>query len=108
MTFAAPNTQSFKTAGQYTDYECPLVHDQGEVVSTGLQIAMAREIGGWPLYTIVIALGEVPSPTSFRITLLSGQNSQDNYVPSGVILAASAVWYPMFHLGPSIWALSAY
>jgi len=26
---------------------------------TGLQITMSREIGGWPLYTIVIGLGQV-------------------------------------------------
>ncbi len=26
---------------------------------TGLQIFMSREIKGWPLYTIVIALGQV-------------------------------------------------
>ncbi|KAI0306448.1 modular protein with glycoside hydrolase family 13 and glycosyltransferase family 5 domains [Multifurca ochricompacta] len=107
----SPNTQSFNTAGQYSDYDGPLAHDQGEVViMSGLQIAMAREIGGWPLYTIVIALGQVLSATSFQITLLSGQSSQDNlqlYVLGGVFLAASAVWYPVFRLKPSIWVLSA-
>jgi alpha-1,3-glucan synthase len=111
MTFAAPNTQSFNPARQFADYDGPLAHDQGEVViMTGLQIAMSREIGGWPLYTIVMALGQVLSATSFQITLLSGQSSQDNlqlYVLGGVFLAASAVWYPMFRLKPSFWVLSA-
>ena len=77
---------------------------------SGLQIAMAREIGGWPLYTIVIALGQVLSATSFQITLLSGQGSQNNlqlYVLGSVFLAASAVWYPLFRLKPSYWVLSA-
>jgi len=77
---------------------------------SGLQIAMSREIGGWPLYTIVIALGQVLCATSFQITLLSGQSSQNNlqlYVLGGVFLAASAVWYPMFRLKPSFWVLSA-
>ncbi|KAF8274895.1 modular protein with glycoside hydrolase family 13 and glycosyltransferase family 5 domains [Lactarius quietus] len=107
----SPNTQSFNTAGQYNDYDGPLANDQGEVVvMTGLQIALSREIGGWPLYTIIIALGQVLSATSFQITLLSGQSSQDNlqlYVLGGVFLAASAVWYPMFRLKPSFWVLSA-
>lgn len=98
-----------------------------------LQIAMAREIAGWPLYTIVMAFGQVLSATSFQITLLSGVNSQDNlrlqagqgfslqtkllsggspqdslqlYVLSAVFLAASAMWYPIFRLKPSIWVLS--
>jgi len=77
---------------------------------SGLQIAMSREIAGWPLYTIVIALGQVLSATSFQITLLSGQGSQNNlqlYVLGGVFLAASAVWYPLFRLKPSYWVLSA-
>ena len=35
-------------------------HNQGDVViMSGLQIAMSREVIGWPLYTIVIALGQV-------------------------------------------------
>jgi len=77
---------------------------------TGLQIAMSREIGGWPLYTIVLGLGQVLCATSFQLTLLSGESSQTNlqlYVLSGVFLAASAVWYPMFRLKPSVWVLSA-
>jgi len=88
-----------------------LANDQGEVVVImGLQIAMSREIGGWPLYTIVMALGQVPSATSFQITLLLEESSQNNlqlYILGGVFLAASAVWYPMFHLKPSFWVLSA-
>ncbi|KAN0123743.1 glycosyltransferase [Russula decolorans] len=107
----SPNTQSFNTAGQYNDYEGPLAHNQGEVViMSGLQIAMSREIIGWPLYTVVIALGQVLSATSFQITLLSGQGSQNNlqlYVLGGVFLAASSVWYPLFRLKPSFWVLSA-
>jgi len=71
---------------------------------------MSREFCGWPLYTIVIALGQMLSATSFQITLLSGRNWQDDiqlYVLGGVFLAASAVWYPMFRLKPSVYVLSA-
>lgn len=76
---------------------------------TRLQIAMSREIAGWPLYTIVIALGQMLSATSFQITLLTGRNSQDDlqlYVLGAVFLVASAIWYPMFRLKPSIYVLS--
>ena len=47
--------------------------------------------------------------TSFQITLLSGQSSQDNlqlYVLGGVFLVASAVWYTLFRLKPSIYVLA--
>ncbi|KAJ7111552.1 modular protein with glycoside hydrolase family 13 and glycosyltransferase family 5 domains [Mycena crocata] len=104
----SPNTQGFNMA----DYEGPLTNDAGlpEVVPmTRLQIALAREIAGWPLYTIIIGLGQMISATSFQITLLTGRNWEDNvqlYVLGGVFLAASFVWYPLFRLKPSVYILS--
>ncbi|KAF7338273.1 Modular protein with glycoside hydrolase family 13 and glycosyltransferase family 5 domains [Mycena venus] len=74
-----------------------------------LQIALAREIGGWPLYTIIIGLGQMISATSFQITLLTGRNWEDNvqlYVLGAVFLAASFVWYPLFRMMPSVYILS--
>ena len=53
----APNTQAFSGV-DYDDSR----HDAGQpemVPMTRLQVAMSREIGGWPLYTIVIAAGQV-------------------------------------------------
>ena len=50
------------------------------------------------------------SATSFQITLLTGRNWQDDvqlYVLGGVFLAASAVWYTLFRLKPSVYVLSA-
>lgn len=80
------------------------------VPMTRLQIAMSRELGGWPLYTIVIALGQMLSATSFQITLLSGRNWADDvqlYILGAVFFAASAVWYPLFRLKPSVYVLAA-
>lgn len=34
------------------------------VPMTRLQIFMAREVGGWPLYTIILALGQVRKKVS--------------------------------------------
>ncbi|KAJ3903941.1 modular protein with glycoside hydrolase family 13 and glycosyltransferase family 5 domains [Lentinula edodes] len=94
-------------------YDEGTVHSNGppsdSVPMTGLQIALSREIKGWPLYTIIIALGQMISATSFQITLLTGRSWEDNlqlYVLGGVFLAASAVWYPLFRLKPSIYVLS--
>src|SRR6202035_1769915 len=50
------------------------------------------------------------SVTSFQITLLSGQNWQTDlqlYVLGGMFLAASTIWYTMFHLKPSVYVLAA-
>ncbi|KAG6900861.1 hypothetical protein C0993_009979 [Termitomyces sp. T159_Od127] len=96
-----------------SDHDSPQRHDAAVpdvVPMTRLQIFMSREIGGWPLYTIVIGLGQMLSATSFQITLLTGRNWQDDvqlYVLGGVFLAASAVWYTSFRLRPSVYVLSA-
>lgn len=81
-----------------------------QVPMSRLQIIMAREIKGWPLYTIVIAAGQMLSATSFQITLLSGRNWQDSvelYVLGAFFLVASAVWYPLFRMKPAVYVLSA-
>jgi alpha-1,3-glucan synthase len=51
----APNMQAYPGAG----YDGALPNGPDVVVMSGLQIFMSREIGGWPLYTIVIGLGQV-------------------------------------------------
>ncbi|KIJ68914.1 glycosyltransferase family 5 protein [Hydnomerulius pinastri MD-312] len=80
------------------------------VIMNRVQIAMARQIGGWPLYTIVIALGQMLAANSYQMTLLTGQNYQNDlqlYVLSAVFLASSFVWYTLFRLKPSVYVLSA-
>ena len=45
-----------------SDSEGPLQHEANQpppAPMTGLQIFMSREIRGWPIYTIVIAIGQV-------------------------------------------------
>ncbi|KAF8334274.1 modular protein with glycoside hydrolase family 13 and glycosyltransferase family 5 domains [Cantharellus anzutake] len=91
------------------EYSGPLPHGD-EPPMTRLQILLQREIGSWPLYTIIIALGQMLSATSFQITLLSGQNWQEQwqaYVLGGIFLVASAIWYALFRLKPSVWILTA-
>lgn len=64
----APSQSGFTSADGYTGPP----NDQGDVViMTGLQIAMAREIGGWPLYTIVIAAGQVCSNVCMQRHILT-------------------------------------
>ncbi|KAH9842609.1 glycoside hydrolase family 13 and glycosyltransferase family 5 protein [Rhodofomes roseus] len=107
---SSPSTRSFAGDGLATldDYSAALINEDTAVMS-GLQVAMSREIGGWPLYTIVIGVGQMLSATSFQISLLSGTSTQSNldlYVIGGIFLAATAVWYPLFRLKPSVYVLS--
>ncbi|KAF7323001.1 Modular protein with glycoside hydrolase family 13 and glycosyltransferase family 5 domains [Mycena chlorophos] len=105
---ASPSMQGF----DMNDYDAPLHTDAGMpdvVPMTRLQIALSREIWGWPIYTIILALGQMIGASSFQITLLTGRNWEDNlqlYVLGGVFLAASFVWYPLFRMKPAIYVLS--
>ncbi|EKM55582.1 glycosyltransferase family 5 protein [Phanerochaete carnosa HHB-10118-sp] len=104
---SSPSQSGFTGADGYSG---ALPEQQDIVIMTGLQIAMSRELGGWPIYTLIIAAGQMLSATSFQITLLSGQNWQTDiqlYVLGGVFLAASAVWYILFRYKPSVYVLSA-
>ncbi|KAF8758339.1 glycoside hydrolase family 13 [Rhizoctonia solani] len=100
------------TPGQGFDtknYSGPLPNENDTPNMTALQIRMQHTIYGWPLYTIIIALGQMLGATSFQITLLSGQGSQTDlqlYVLGGIFLAASIVWWALFRLKPSVYVLS--
>lgn len=86
-----------------------LHNDDSAPHMSGLQIFMSREIKGWPLYTIILAIGQMLGATSFQITLLTGQNFQldtELYVLGAVFLVASIVWYTLFRMKPSVWVLS--
>lgn len=58
---SAPSTSAF-TPG-IDPYNSPMGNESSNdvVVMSGLQIAVSREIFGWPIYTIVIAAGQVRS-----------------------------------------------
>lgn len=78
-------------------------------IMTAMQIRLSREYRGWPLYTIILALGQMLGATSFQITLLSGQNYQGDlqlYVLGCVFFVASLVWYTLFRLKPSVYVLA--
>lgn len=75
---------------------------------TAMQVYMARQLKGWPVYTIILAIGQMLGATSFQITLLSGQNYQGDlqlYVLGAVFLVASVVWYTLFRMKPSVYVL---
>jgi alpha-1,3-glucan synthase len=54
MHAAAPGTPSTHPFGESSI----LQHGEDFVIMNRVQIALARRIFGWPLYTIIIALGQ--------------------------------------------------
>lgn len=105
----SPRAHGSTPAFDTTNYTGPLANDTSVPLMTGMQVFMAREVKGWPLYTIILALGQMLGATSFQITLLSGQNFQGDlqlYALGAIFFVASIVWYTLFRMKPSVWVLS--
>lgn len=76
---------------------------------TRLQLLMQRSVAGWPLYTIIISIGQLLAATSFQLTLLTGNNTATNtdlYIIGAIFFVASIFWYTLFRMKPSVWVLS--
>lgn len=70
---------------------------------------MGRQVGEWPLYSIVMSAGQLLSASAFQLVLLSGTASQtdlDLYVIGAVFFTATIVWWSIFRTQPSSWGLS--
>ncbi|KAL8279670.1 hypothetical protein RQP46_007983 [Phenoliferia psychrophenolica] len=78
-------------------------------VPTRLQIWMLKEIGGWPIYCIVLAIGQMLGASSFQLVLIGGSSTQSNtdlYIIGGVYLFATLVWYSLYTFFPLRYTLS--
>lgn len=79
------------------------------VAPTGLKRLMMYKIGDWPIYSFLIALGQILAANSYQITLLTGQIGEQAsrlYVVSSIYLATSLIWWFLFRRLPSSYCLS--
>lgn len=92
--------------------ETPNGSDQALNTPIGLnkwQVRLQQVYGGWPVYTILLALGQVLGATSFQLSLLGGTSSQrtfDLYIIGGVNIIGSICWYALNSIKPATWSLS--
>lgn len=73
------------------------------------QIKLQYVLWGWPVYTILLALGQVLGATSFQLSLLGGTSSQrtfDLYIIGAVNILGSVCWYVLNNTMPATWSLS--
>lgn len=76
---------------------------------TGLKLFMQLKIGEWPIYTILMAFGQIIATSSYQITLISGtvgQTPTKLYVIASIYLATSVAWWVMYRTMKSIYVLS--
>jgi len=77
---------------------------------TGLKkILSMRILRDWPVYSILLAAGQIISANSYQIVLLTGetgQSSQKLYIVAGTYVATSIGWWIMVRRFKSVYALS--
>lgn len=73
----------------------------------GMKRIMAMRLG-WPLYAIVMTIGQVLAANSYQLTLLAGtyNTSLQTYVINTVFAVASVGWYILYRRMPAYWVLS--
>lgn len=81
------------------DYEPP----------TGIKKVLMTRIGQWPLYSFLLAFGQIIAANSYQITLLTGQvgeAAEKLYVLASIYLVSSIAWWMIFRTCKSVFVLA--
>ncbi|KAK4652703.1 Cell wall alpha-1,3-glucan synthase ags1 [Podospora pseudocomata] len=96
------------THGQYvstfeTEDVPPVAH------ATAMQKFMLRKVFDWPIYTLILALGQILAANSYQISLLNGEQGQTAgtlYTIASIYAATSICWWVGSRNLKSVWVLS--
>jgi alpha-1,3-glucan synthase len=70
---------------------------------------MLRKVFDWPVYTLILALGQILAANSYQISLLNGEQGQTAsmlYTIASIYGATSILWWIAFRRLKSVWVLS--
>ncbi|KAI9766186.1 MAG: Cell wall alpha-1,3-glucan synthase ags1 [Geoglossum simile] len=70
---------------------------------------MQYRIGDWPVYSLLLALGQILAANSYQITLLTGEIGQTTnlfYIIATIYIITSVMWYILYRRLKSIYVLS--
>jgi alpha-1,3-glucan synthase len=76
---------------------------------TGLSLWLLYRVGDWPVYSILLALGQIISANSYQITLLIGEVGETAlqlYVIATIYAVSSIGWWLLFRRLKSVYCLS--
>lgn len=76
---------------------------------TYLSRLLQIRLGNWPIYSFLLALGQILSANSYQIVLLSGTTTQTAnklYMVASVYLGTSILWWLLFRRLPSLYTLA--
>lgn len=70
---------------------------------------LSIRLGDWPLYSFLLALGQIISVSSYQIVLLTGETTQTPeklYMVAATYIATSLIWWGLERNFKSVYALS--
>lgn len=76
---------------------------------TGMRRLMSKKLGDWPLYSFLIAFGQILAANSYQVTLLTGQVGQtasELYTVASIYLGASLIWWFVFRRFAALYTLT--
>ena len=74
-----------------------------------LKRTLQYRIGDWPIYSFLLALGQILAANSYQITLLTGSQGETPeklYIVGTIFIIASCAWWVCFRTLKSLYALS--
>jgi alpha-1,3-glucan synthase len=74
-----------------------------------IQKFMLRKVFDWPVYTLILAFGQILAANSYQISLLNGEQGQTAsmlYTIASIYGATSILWWVAFRRLKSVWVLS--
>jgi len=109
--------QSLNPSDDEGDYEHPRGPDRddefllgdGYKPPTGLKKLLSIRVGDWPVYSFILALGQIMSANSYQIVLLvgeAGQSEKQLYIVAGTYAVTSAMWWLLFRRFSAHFSLS--
>ena len=75
----------------------------------GLKKFLSIRLGDWPIYSFILAAGQILAANSYQIVLLAGEAGQTAtqlYIVSGSYGVTSLLWWLMFRRLQALYALS--
>lgn len=76
---------------------------------TGLRRFLLYRVGDWPVYSILLAFGQIIAANSYQITLLIGEVGETAiqlYIIASIYAASSMMWWLLFRTFKSVYCLS--
>jgi alpha-1,3-glucan synthase len=66
-------------------------------------------VGDWPIYSLLLALGQIMAANSFQITLLTGSQGstpEKLYIVGAIYMVTSCIWWVVYRSFKSLYVLS--